>query len=138
MVKLRIFIFKTWTDQAFYMLKPEDRFYREPMTDQSLESAEIPQIVNLTQVDITSVYAEMVRTNQTIIQTLNTEEADLQASLTGTIQSGELHIQDSIIGAVASHQASFNGSLAIGGRSENLSYSVVARQVVAKSIPPRI
>jgi hypothetical protein len=104
------------------------------MAPQQPEETELPQIVNLSQANLETVQAELVRASQAVIQQLNAEEVDLQTSIVGTIQTGELHARDSIILASASQQTSLQNSIAGGLRAEALNFNGVAALVFANSM----
>lgn len=98
------------------------------------DETELPQIVNLSHVNVETVQAGLVRANQAAIQQVIAEEVDLQTSMAGAIQTEVLHARDSIIGAAASRQASLQDSIAGGIRAETLSFNGVAALVLANTM----
>ncbi len=98
------------------------------------DEPELPQIVNLSQVNVETVQAELVRTSQTIIQTLSAEEVDLQTSMVNTIQTGNLHAHGSLIGASASQQATLQDSIAGGLRAETINFNGVSAFTLANNL----
>lgn len=98
------------------------------------EEADLPQVVNLSNVSVENVEAELVRTNQTSIQQLNAEEVELHISALGTANTGELHARDSIVGMVVSQQAEVKDSIVGGVTAKTLSLDGVTVLALAKSM----
>jgi hypothetical protein len=98
------------------------------------EEADLPQVVNLSNVSVENVEAELVRTNQTSIQQLNAAEVELHISALGTANTGELHVHDSIAGMVVSQQAEVKDSIVGGVTAKALSVSGVTVLAVADSM----
>lgn len=98
------------------------------------EETELPQVVNLSNVSVENVEAELVRTNQTSIQQLNAEEVELHVSALGTATTNDLQVNDSIAGMVVSKQATVQDSIVGGVRAESLSLNGVTALAVANSI----
>jgi hypothetical protein len=96
--------------------------------------AELPQIVNLSQVSAEMVNAGLARANQTTIRQLKANEVDLQTSVAGTIQAGELHARDSILGVISSNQSTVVDSIAGVIKAETLDFNGVAGMIVANSM----
>ena len=98
------------------------------------EETELPQVVNLSNVSVENVEAELVRTNQTTIQQLNAEEVELHISALGTATTKDLHARDSILGAVVSQQATVQDCIVGGVRAESLSMDGVTVLALANSM----
>jgi hypothetical protein len=98
------------------------------------EEKEPPQVVNLSEVRVGSIEAELVRTNQTSIQQLNAEEVELHISALGKANTGELHARDSILGMVVSQQAEVKDSFVGGVTARTLSLDGVTALALANSI----
>jgi hypothetical protein len=98
------------------------------------EETELPQVVNLSNVSVENVEAELVRTNQTSIQQLNAEEVELHISALGMAKTGDLHARDSIVGVVVSQQATVQGCIVGGVQAESLSLDGVTVLALANSM----
>jgi hypothetical protein len=98
------------------------------------EETELPQVVNLSNVSVENVEAELVRTNQTGIQQLNAEEVELHISALGTATTSDLHVNDSIVGVVMSKQATVQDSIVGGVRAQTLSLNGVTALALANSM----
>jgi len=96
--------------------------------------ANAPQIVNLSQVNVETIHADLVRANQTSIRQLESEEVDLQTSAAGTIKTGELRAQDSALGVVISNQATVVDSIVTGLKAETIDFKGAAGFVVANTV----
>lgn len=98
---------------------------------------ELPQVVNLSQVDVENVRAELVRASQSTIHKLEAEEAEVNGILIGTATTGKLSVRRTAIGAVQTQQAELNDSIVGGVRGETVSVNgktglIVATQVQAE------
>ena len=98
------------------------------------EEAELPQVVNLSNVSVENVEAELVRTHQTSIQQLNAKEVELHISALGTANTGELQANDSIVGMVVSEQAEVKDSIVGGVTATTLSLNGVSVLALANSM----
>ena len=98
------------------------------------EDADLPQVVNLSNVSVENVEAELVRTHQTSIQQLNAKEVELHISALGTANAGELHVNDSVVGMVVSQQAEVKDSIVGGVTATTLSLDGVSALAVANSM----
>jgi len=98
------------------------------------EETELPQVINLSNVSVENVEAELVRTNQTSIQQLDADEVELHISALGTARAGNLHAKDSILGVVISEQATVQDSITGGVRAQTLSLNGVTALAVANSM----
>ena len=98
------------------------------------EDADLPQVVNLSNVSVENVEAELVRTNQTSIQQLNAKEVELHISALGTANTGELQAHDSIVGMVVSQQAEVKDSIVGGVTATTLSLDGVTVLALANSM----
>jgi hypothetical protein len=98
------------------------------------EETELPQIVNLSQVQVETVQAGLVRASQSAIQQLNADEVDLQTSLVGAVRTEELQAKDSIMGTAVIHQGSLQDSVVGGIRAETLSFNGAAAVVLANTM----
>ena len=98
------------------------------------EETDLPQIINLSQVTVENVQAELVRASQVMVQNLNAEEVDLQTSIIGVIQTGDLQAHDSFLGTIGCQQASVQDSLVGGLRAETLSFNGVSALAVANNM----
>jgi cytoskeletal protein CcmA (bactofilin family) len=98
------------------------------------EETELPQVINLSNVSVENVEAELVRTNQTSIEQLNAEEVELHISALGTARAGNLHAKDSILGVVISEQATVQDSITGGVRAQSLSLNGVTVLALANSM----
>lgn len=98
---------------------------------------ELPQVVNLSQVDVENVRAELVRASQSTIHKLEAEEAEVNGILIGTAATGKLSVRRTAIGAVQTQQAELNDSIVAGVRGEAVSVNgktglIVGTQVQAE------
>jgi hypothetical protein len=98
------------------------------------EETELPQVVNLSNVSVEKIEAELVRTNQTSIQQLSAEEVELHISALGTAKTGDLQLNDSIAGVIVSEQATVQDSIVGGVRAQSLSLNGVTALALANSI----
>ena len=98
------------------------------------EKAELPQVVNLSNVSVENVEAELVRSNQTSIGQLNAEEVELHISVVGTVETVDMHASDSIVGAVVCQQATFQDSIIGGVRGASLSLNGMTVLALANTI----
>jgi hypothetical protein len=98
------------------------------------EEAELPQVVNLSNVSVENIEAELVRTHQTSIQQLNAKEVELHISALGTANTGELQANDSIVGMVVSEQAEVKDSIVGGVTAQTLSLDGVSVLALANSM----
>ena len=98
------------------------------------EEAELPQVVNLSNVSVENVEAELVRTDQTGIQQLNAEEVELHISAVGTAQATNLHSHYSALGVVTSQQATVQDSISGGIQAESLTFNGVTALALANSM----
>ena len=99
-----------------------------------VDEIEIPQIVNLSQVKVEFVQADLVRASQSAIQQLTAEEVELQTSAAISIQTSEFQARDSIIGVVSTHQASIVDSLVGAIRADTINFDGFSALVVGDSI----
>jgi len=72
------------------------------------EALEIPQVVNLSQTNVETVQAELVRASHAAIRTLQAEEADVNGLIIGTASAGKLTGRRVIAGAINTQQAELN------------------------------
>jgi hypothetical protein len=98
------------------------------------EEVELPQVVNLSQVDAGNVRAEFVRASQTSIEKLEAEEADLNVGIIGVATTGKLNSRRAIIGAVFAKQAELHEAAVAGVRGESISLNGNAGLMVARSL----
>jgi hypothetical protein len=98
------------------------------------EKAELPQVVNLSNVSVENIDAELVRTNQTSIGQLNADEVELHISGVCTAGAVNMHARDSIIGTFACQQATLQDSIIGGVRGEALTFNGVTALALANSI----
>ena len=98
------------------------------------EETDLPQVVNLSNVSVENIEAELVRTNQTSIQQLNADEVELHISAVGNVEAADLHARDSIVGIVVSQQAEVKDSIVGGVRAETLSLDGVTVLALANSM----
>ncbi|MCX6064241.1 MAG: hypothetical protein NT121_00565 [Chloroflexi bacterium] len=98
------------------------------------EETELPQIVNLSQVSVENLEAELVRARQSAIYLLNAEEVELQMSAAATIQTGDLQVRDSVVLTVASQQATLRDSIVGGARAETLTLNGFAGVALANTM----
>ena len=98
------------------------------------EEVDLPQVVNLSNVSVENVEAELVRSNQTSIEQLNAKEVELHISALGTANTGELQVHDSIVGMVVSQQAEVKDSIVGGVTAQTLSLDGVSALALANSM----
>lgn len=98
------------------------------------DEPQLPQIVNLSQVRVENVQADLVRASQTIVGQIKSEEVELQESAAASVLTDELHTQDSAIGVIITDQANLVDSIVLGVRAENVVFHGAAGVVVANNI----
>lgn len=98
------------------------------------EKAELPQVVNLSNVSIENVEAELVRTNQTSIGQLNADEVELHISGVCTAEVVDMHARDSLVGTVVCKQATLQDNIIGGVRGEALMFNGVTALALANSM----
>jgi len=91
------------------------------MTDTSTpapsEPTEQPEVVNLSQVDVGAVNAEMVRMHQSTAETITSEDVELNLSAAGGVNTQTLSAKQSILGGVNAEQADISNSFVGGVRA---------------------
>lgn len=100
------------------------------MVTTSPEELEAPQVTNLTQSNVESVKAGMVRASQSMINQIEAEETDLQTSIAANVSTSGFRARDSIIGAITAEQAALGNSFAGFVRGEEVGFDGVAGVVV--------
>lgn len=98
------------------------------------EENEKPQIVNLSQSNMETVQAGMVRASQSSFHQVNSEEVDLQTSIAVNVSTGDFHAHDSIVGAATSQQATLGDSIAGFVRADTLTFDGEAAFVIADQL----
>ncbi len=98
------------------------------------EEVEIPQIVNLSNVNVNTVHAELVRASQSAIRSLEAEEADVNGIIVGAAAVGKFSGRQAVIGAVSAKQADMRESFVGGARGELISVSGKTAMVVGTSV----
>lgn len=98
------------------------------------DEVEIPQVVNLSNVNVENVRAELVRASQSTIRSLEAEEADVSGIIVGAATTGKFSGRRVAIGAVNAQQADLRESYVGGVRGESLSVSGNTAMMVANTI----
>ena len=98
------------------------------------QESEIPQIVNLSQVNVDTVHADLVRASRTTVRQLEAEEAELQTCAAGVVNVGNLRAQDTIMGSVVSGQATVVDSIVAGVNTDTIDFEGVSVLVVASNL----
>jgi hypothetical protein len=98
------------------------------------EETELPQVINLSNVSVENIEAELVRTSQTSIKQLNAKEVELHISALGTARTEELQARDSALGMVVSQQATVQDSIIGGVQAQELSLNGVTALALANSM----
>jgi hypothetical protein len=93
-----------------------------------------PQVVNLSQVRVGTVQAELVRASEASIQSVQAEELDATEALIGSAATGTLSGHKIIVGAVNSQQANLNQALIGGLRGETVTVSGTSGLLVAETV----
>lgn len=98
------------------------------------EEVEIPQVVNLSNVNVDTVHAELVRASHAAIRSLEAEEADVNGIIVGTATVGKFSGRQAVIGAINAKQADVRKSFVGGVRGESISVSGKTAMVVGTSV----
>lgn len=98
------------------------------------DEMEIPQVVNLSNVNVDSVRAELVRASQSAIRRLEAEEADVSGIIVGAAATGKFSGRRVAIGAINAQQADLRDAYIGGMRGEALSVNGKTAMMVANTI----
>lgn len=98
------------------------------------DAIEIPQIANLSNVNVNAVHAELVRASRSAIRNLEAEEADVSNAVVGTAATGKFSGRQTIVGAVNAQLADLREAYVGGARGESLSVSGKTALMVAATI----
>lgn len=90
--------------------------------------------LNLAQVNVENVHAELVRASQTTIRALDAEELDASEVIMGTASTGKLSGRRAIFGAVNAKQAELQQAVVGGLRGETVSLNGKAGVVIAHTL----
>jgi len=83
-----------------------------------VESADQPEVVNLSQVDAGVVTAEMVRMHQSSAETIISDDVEMNVAAAGAVTAQTLSAQRSLIGGVSAENAEIVNSTVGGVRAE--------------------
>lgn len=100
----------------------------------SEDEIEIPQVVNLSNVSVEEIHAELVRANQVAIRNLEAEEADVNGIIVGAATAGTFSGRRVVIGAINAQQTDLRESYVGGARAESISVSGATAMMVANTI----
>lgn len=98
------------------------------------DEIEIPQVVNLSNVNVENVRAELVRASQSNIRNLEAEEADVNGIIVGAATAGKFSGRRVAIAAVNAQQADLRESYVGGVRGESILVSGKTAMMVANTI----
>ncbi|MCS6994385.1 MAG: hypothetical protein NZP74_11200 [Anaerolineales bacterium] len=104
------------------------------MSTSDSQELEVPQVVNLSNVTVGEVKAELVRATQSVIHKLEAEEADAGQVIIGAAASGQFNGRRAIIGAVQSQQADLRYVHVGGVRAGTVSLNGKTALVLADSV----
>lgn len=104
------------------------------MTTDETPEAELPQVVNLSNVSVERVEAELVRGSQTAIQQLQAEEAELNLALVATAQAKNLRARESLVFELSATEAHLEDCLIGVAQAENLTLSGQGGVILANSL----
>lgn len=104
------------------------------MSNSEQNEIEVPQVVNLWNVNADTVRAEFVRANRAAIRRLEAEEADVSGILVGAATAGTFNGRQAVIGALNAKQADTRKSFIGGVRGESISVSGKTAMVVGTSV----
>ncbi len=91
---------------------------------EELPEFESPQVTNVSQAEVASVQAELVRMHQADAETITAAEVEMDRSAAGNVKSdhlsarqsalglvdaGEVHVHEGAVGLIKAEKASFNG-----------------------------
>jgi len=92
------------------------------------------QVVNLSQVDVENVKAEMVRMHQSSAEAVISEDADLSISMAAEIHARHTEAKDSIVAYVQTNELTARDSLIVAAQAEEMSLNGVAGVVLAGGV----
>ncbi len=98
------------------------------------DEIEVPQVVNLSNVNVDTVRAELVRASHAAIRKLEAEEADVNGIIIGVATTGKFIGRRAAIGAINAKQADLREAFVGGVRGESLSISGKTAMIVANTI----
>jgi len=104
------------------------------MPTSEIDEIEVPQVVNLSNVNVDNVRAELVRASHAAIRKLEAEEADVNGIIVGTATTGRFSGRRAAIGAINAQQADVREAFVGGVRGESISINGTTAMMVANSI----
>jgi hypothetical protein len=104
------------------------------MTASEHDEIELPQVVNLSQVNVDEVHAELVRASHAAIRRLEAEEADVNGIIIGSAVTGKLNGRQVAIGALNAKHVELREAFIGGVRGESISVSGNTAMMAATTI----
>lgn len=106
----------------------------ETATPAPAEPTEQPEVVNLSQVDVGAVHAEMVRMHQSTAETITSEDVELNVSAAVGVHTQTLSAKQSIFGGVNAENADISNSLVGGVRGGTIGVQGVVGGVAGGTV----
>lgn len=107
------------------------------MPDQNpspVESADKPEVVNISHADVEAVTAEMVRLHQSAVQTINSEDVEMNIAAVAGVTTQTLSARQSLIGGINADSAQTDKSVVIGVRGTTVDVEGMVAGVAGETV----
>jgi hypothetical protein len=95
---------------------------------------ELPQVINLSQIRVESVAAELVRMHQSAAAEITAGEVELQQSAAYKLNAGKVESSESALGLVNATEVSLSNSAAVAIRSDSVTASGIVGLAAAENV----